>query len=114
MSEFLCKNDSQNLVQDQTCFKNLDNPSSIDLFITNHTSSFQYTTTLATDLFNFHRMILTVLKSTCLKVKTKEIIYRNLKNFNLKSFKNYTRTNIKSVENYDAFEKGFLKGLNYQ
>ena len=57
-------------------------------------------------------MILTVVKSNCLKVKTKEIIYRNLKSFDLKSFRNYTRANIKSAENYDAFEKGFLKVLN--
>ena len=105
MSEFLYKNDSKNLVQAKTCFKNPDNPSCIDLFITNSTRSFQNTTTVATGLSDFHKMILSVLKSTFPKVKPKEIIYRNFKNFDLNNFKNDIRTNMQFIVNYDGFEK---------
>ena len=90
MFEFLYKN----LVQEKTCLKNLDNPSCIDPFITNSSSRFQNTTTLATGLSDIHKMILTVLKSTFPKVKSEEIIYRNFKNFDLNNFKNDTRTNM--------------------
>ena len=41
MSEFLFKNDSKNLVQQKTCFKSTNNPSCIDLFVTNSPRSFQ-------------------------------------------------------------------------
>ena len=95
MSKFFCKCGSKNLVQGKICFKNADNPSYLDLFITN-------------GLSDFHRMIMNVLKSNFSQVKPKEIIYRNLKNFDLKSFKNDIRTKIQSVDNYDAFEKEFL------
>ena len=107
MSEFLYKNDSKNLVQEKTCFKNPDNLSygCIDLFITNSTNSFQNTTTLATGLSDFHKMILTALKSTFPKLKPKEIIYRNFINFDLNNFKNNIRTNSQLVGNYDGFEK---------
>ena len=40
MSKFLFKNDSKNLVQQKTCFKSNNNPSCIDLFVTNSPRSF--------------------------------------------------------------------------
>ena len=88
MSEFLHNNSSKNLVKKNTCFKNPNNPSCIDLFITNSSGSFQNTTTLACGLSDCHKMILTVLKTTFSKAKRKETIYRNYKNFDLNIFKN--------------------------
>ena len=112
MSEFLNNNDSKNLVKENTCFKNPNYPSCIDLFITNSSGSFQNTTTLASGLSDCHKMILTVLKTAFLKVKRKEIIYRNYKNFDLNIFKNDLRKNIESVDNYEVFEIEFLNVLN--
>ena len=113
MFEFLYKNDSKKLVQEKTCFKNSGNPSCIDLFITNSTrSSYRNGTTLATGLSDFHKIILTVILSTFPKVKPKESIYRNFKNFNLNNFKNDIWTNMQLVDNYDEPEKEFLKVLN--
>ena len=106
MSEFLYKHDSKNLVQEKNCLENPDKPSCIDLFITNSTSSFPNTTTLS----DFHKMILTVLKSTFPKVKPKQIIYRNFKNFDLNNFKN----DIRVVYNggiWRATGLGFFKFL---
>ena len=112
MSEFLHNNDSKNLVKENTCFRNPNNPSCIDLFITNSAGSFQNTTTLASTLSDCHKMILTVLKTTFSKAKRKEIIYKNYKNFDLNIFKNDLRKNIESVDNYEVFETEFLNVLN--
>ena len=64
---------SKHLVRQKTCFKNPENPYCIDLFITNSTGSFQNKTTLASDLSDVHKMILTVLKTTFQKVKPNKI-----------------------------------------
>ena len=73
MSEFLFKNDSKNLVQQKTCFKGTNNPSCIDLFVTNSPKGFQNTITFASRLSDFHKMILTILKSAFPKVRPKQI-----------------------------------------
>ena len=45
-NNFLYHCDAKNLVKDKTCFKSIDNPSCIDLFLTNSYRSFQNTTTV--------------------------------------------------------------------
>ena len=112
MSEFFIKNDAKNLVREKTCFKNHVNPSSIDLFITNSSLSFQNTTTFASGLSDFHKMILTVSKTTFQKVKAKDIVYRNFKQFDMNKFKNDVREKLQSVNNYETFESEFLNVLN--
>ena len=47
---FLEKHNAENIVKDKTCFKSLNNPSCIDLFITNRPRCFQNTTTFSTGL----------------------------------------------------------------
>ena len=73
MSKFLFKNGTKNLVQEKTSFKSTNNPSCIDLFVTNGPRSFQNTITFASGLSDFHKIILTILKSTFLKVRPKQI-----------------------------------------
>ena len=73
------KHNSKNLVKSKTCFKSLENPSCIDLFLTNSPLSFQNTVTMSTGLSDFHKMVITVLKTTFAKKKPKEIIYRDYK-----------------------------------
>ena len=46
LKEFLDELNAKKMVKDKTCFKFLDNPSCIDLFITNSYQSFQKTTTV--------------------------------------------------------------------
>ena len=52
----------KNLVREPTCFKNLDNPSCIDLFLTNCSRSFQDTQVIETGPSDFYKINLTVLK----------------------------------------------------
>ena len=49
--------------------------------------SFQNTTTLASGLSDFHKMIVTVCKTSFQKPKPKEIVYRNDKKFDRDIFK---------------------------
>ena len=75
----------KNLVREPTCFKNPDNPSCIDLFLTNCSRSFQDTQVIETGLSDFHKMNLTVLRTFFTKQNNETIFYRNHKKFdNLK------------------------------
>ena len=69
-----------------TCFKSIDNPSCIDLFITNSTQSFLHTSAVTTGVSDFHKMIITVLRFRFEKAKPREIIYRSYQHFNHDSF----------------------------
>ena len=60
MSEFLFSNDSKNLVQQKTCFKSTNNPSCIDLFVTNSPKSFQNTMLLPLPLLLLHPILLQI------------------------------------------------------
>ena len=52
----------KNLVREPTCFKNPDNPSCIDLFLTNCSRSFQNTQVIEIGFSDFLKMNLTVSK----------------------------------------------------
>ena len=45
----------ENLIKEPTCFKSDENPSSIDIILTNKKASFQNTTTVETGLSDFHK-----------------------------------------------------------
>ena len=77
LDDFLDEFHAKNLVKDSTCFKNPDNPSCIDLFITNSYRSFHKTTTVTTGLSDFHKMTVTVLKTTFPKADPRMITYRD-------------------------------------
>ena len=77
----------KNLVRKPTCFRNPDNPSCIDLFLTNCSRSFQDTQVLKTGLSDFHKMNLKVLKIFFTKQKHETIFYRNYKKFDNPKFK---------------------------
>ena len=66
-----------NLIKEPTCFKNPINPSCIDLLLTNKKMCFQNSKALETNLSDFHKMTLTVLKAYYKKSKPTKIIYRN-------------------------------------
>ena len=76
----------KNLVKENTCFKNPDNPSCIDLILTNRYRSFQNTHVIETGLSDFHKMTVTVLKTFFEKKKPKIISYRDYKSFTSDNF----------------------------
>ena len=62
LEEFCANYCLKNLITQPTCYKNLNNPSSIDVMITNHNTCFQHSTTLETGLSDFHKMTITMMK----------------------------------------------------
>ena len=81
LSDFLLVYNLKNLVNDKTCFKSLNNPTTIDLFLTNSKKSFQNTCSISTGISDFHNMVITVLETTFAKTKPKMIRYRSYKHF---------------------------------
>ena len=69
LSEFLEQYEAKNIMKNKTWFKNPVRPTCIDLFLTNSPHSFQNTMTISTGLSDFHKMIITVLKSSFIKLR---------------------------------------------
>ena len=58
-----------NLIKDATCYRNPENSSFIDLILTNNPNSFQNSWVIETGLSDFHKMMVTVMKTTFEKLK---------------------------------------------
>ena len=84
---FLIVNNLKSLNKEPTCFKNPNNPSCIDLFLTNRSKYFQNTSTIETGISDFHKLVVTVLKVFYKKQNPKIIQYRNYKTFNDQLFR---------------------------
>ena len=56
-------------IKDPACFKNPENPSCIDLILTNSPYSFQNSCVIENGLSDFHRIIVSVMKTTFQKLK---------------------------------------------
>ena len=62
--------------KEPTCFKNAYNPSCINFILTNSPGSFFKTESVFTGISDFHKMVISVFKTTFSKSKPKEIVYR--------------------------------------
>ena len=101
MNDFCNVYNLSNLVKEPTCFKNPDNPSCIDLFLTNSQKCFQSTMVMETGISDFHKMVITVLKIFYKKRKPKIIHYTNYKTFNASLFKEELNNEL-SIDNNNA------------
>ena len=72
----------KNLIKDNTCFKNPNKPSCIDLIIKHRSKSFQNSMVIKTRLSDFHKMCITVMKIYHSKQKPSIIHYRKSKDLN--------------------------------
>ena len=113
LSEFLYEHNAENIVKDKACFKSLNNPSCIDLFLTNFPSVFQNTCTVTTGLSDFHKMVITVTKMAFYKNPPKEIYCRDYKKFNHDIFREELAEKLYGCDScYDTFEEIFVNVLN--
>ena len=71
----------KSLIEKPTCFKDPNNPTCIDLILINRQKGFQNSTIIEIGLSDFHRLTVTILKSYFKKLKPKELIYCDFKNF---------------------------------
>ena len=79
----------KSLVRASTCFKSLNNPSCIDLILTNCYRSFQNTSILPSGLSDCHKMVITVMKTRYPKAKPRHIFCRNYKLFDKVTFNDH-------------------------
>ena len=94
------------LNEEPTCFKNFNNPSCIDLFLTNSSKSFEKCFTLETGMSDFHKLIITILKVKPDKLQPKIIKYRDYKNFESNAFNNKLQISLK---NFDMNNSSFIE-----
>ena len=87
MSEFCQVYNLNNINNKPTYYKTPDNPSCIDLFLTNCSKSFQSSLLLESGLSNFHQMSVTVMKIYYQKQSPKIINYRNYKGLSNQIFR---------------------------
>ena len=114
MSSFLYQHELSSIVKESSCFKNVSNPSCIDVFLTNSALSFRHTLTISCGLSDFHKVVMTVLKTTFSKSKPRETVYRNYKYFNSQNFTDELKL-VFSKDNLDSCSKlnqTFLDVLN--
>ena len=74
LSNFLYQHDLYNLAKVGTCFKNSSKPPCIDLFLTTENTHFQNTVAVYCGLSDFHKLVLTVLKTSFDKNRLCEIL----------------------------------------
>ena len=77
----------KNLVKKPTCYKNPDNPSCIAVFLTNCVWSFQNTCIFETGLSDFHKLVVTLLRSKFKSLPPKIISCGIYKEYNKEKFK---------------------------
>ena len=113
IKDFLDQYDAKNMVKENTCYKSMENPSCIDLLITNKSKSFQNTVTVSTGLSDYHKMTLTVMKTTFEKQKPKTVLYRDFSKYSQdKCFAELKDSLVnKNIEEYEKFEDIFLEIL---
>ena len=68
----------KSVINQSTCYRNPTNSSCIDLFLTNSPNSFQKSAVVKTGLSDFHKLIVTVMKSYSPKRTPNIVTYRKL------------------------------------
>ena len=116
MSHFCGTYHFKSLLKEPTCFKNPQNPSCIDLFLTNSSRSFQNTKAIETGISDFHKINLTVLKMYFNKQKNNAVFYRNYKKFDKQEFRNsldreLLNHDINNIE-FETFQNVMISILN--
>ena len=116
VSEFLNMYSLENLAFQRTYFKNPENPSCIDLILTNCSRSFQNTGVFEAGLSDSHKLTFTVLKQYYPKQKPTVVFYRKYKNFRNNLFRSELENELSNYDinnmEYDIFLRTFLKILD--
>ena len=116
LNAFSNVNNLKSLNKEPTCFKNPNNPSCIDLFLTNRSRYFQNTSTIETGISDFHKLVVTVLKMFYKKQKPKIIQCRDYRTFNEQLFRIELDKELAKIDLNNAelaeFHNEFLSVLN--
>ena len=102
----------KSMINRPTCYKNPEKPSCIDLILTNCPRSFQNSCTIEAGLSDFHKLVVTVMKTTYKKSQPKIINYRSYKYFNSESFREQLIQIEANGNNCDESFKNFTSSCN--
>ena len=106
----------KSLNKDPTCYKDIDNPSCIDLLLTNSAKCFESTCTIERGLSGFHKPFVTVLNEKHERMPPEVIQYRNYKKFNYTIFNNNLRKQTKHLNvrelDFETIRKIFMEVLD--
>ena len=104
-----------NLITDPTCFKSVENPSCIDVMLTNRNLCFENSMTIETGLSDFHKMTVTVMKKYYKKLEPITVNYRDYKSFDGDRFRNDLKDGLANSESLklDDFQTIFNKILDF-
>ena len=97
LGDFMSLYGLKNIVKSKTCFRSLENPSCIDIFLTNSALSFQGNTALSSGMSDCHKMVITVMKTTFQKVKARDVSYRSYTNFDDQQFKTELKSELSKI-----------------
>ena len=87
LNEFCQTYNLEGIVSQPTCFKNPKNTSCINLILTNKQERYLKTKTVETGLSDFHKMVISVIKTRFKKEKLKIVTYRDYKLFDNEKFR---------------------------
>ena len=99
MNDFCNAYNLSSLIKEPTCYKNPDNPSSIDLTLKNSPRIFQGSCVMETGLSDFHRMTVTIMTAIFPRLPPKIRTSRNYKFYNL----NFRETLVKELSLTNAW-----------
>ena len=100
--------DLTSLIKEPTCYKNPENPSCIDLILSNRPRSFQNSFYIETGLFNFREMTLSVMKKSFHKYKPRKRKFRDYRHFQNNAFREDLLFKLLNL-NIKISEKGFTE-----
>ena len=101
MKDFCNSYGFKSLIKVPTCFKNPENPSCINLILTSNPLHFPNSGVVETGLSDFHKMIVTVMKTTNQKLDPKITHYRDYNTFCNDNFREHLLSAL-VMENLDT------------
>ena len=101
------------LIKESIYLKITENPTCIDLILTNKPRNFMHSKTIETGLSDFHKLTVTVLTTSFRKIPAKIVLYRDKKEFSSANF----HCELSTIDLYntsnDQFVSEVMEILNY-
>ena len=111
MSGFCYTFGLKSFIKDASSCKNPENRSSIDLIPTNNPGSFQNSCVSEIGLSDFHRMVVTVMKTSFERLKPRAVNYKDYKSFeNASGFQEFIEICQKSSNYHTDTKQKFIRG----
>ena len=109
LTSFCNQYNLKTLIDKPTCYKNPNNPTYIDVILTNRENTFSNTSVTETGLSDYHKMTITCLKYYFQKLPPKNVYYRNYKLFDGASSRDQLENELNKLNednlNYDAIKE---------